>query len=69
MEVKPLTTDAVAARLGVSVSTVKAWCKRGLFPRAWKPSPRSSWLIPESDLDGFTPPIPGRPRRSKEQGQ
>lgn len=60
---RPLTTATVAERLGVSVKTVSQWCREGRFPNAWKPSRRSSWLIPASDLDTFTPPPMGRPRK------
>ena len=60
---KPLTTAAVSEQLGVSVKTVSQWCREGRFPNAWKPSRRSSWLIPESDLATFSTPPMGRPKK------
>lgn len=62
-----LTSSQAAERLGVAHSTVRAWCNKGLFPRAtYHETPAGSyWLIPESDLKGFTPPKTGRPPKPK----
>jgi predicted site-specific integrase-resolvase len=59
-----LTTEQVAERYGVEVQTVSRWCQRGLFPNLER-GPRTGrgaiYLIPESDLENFTPPRMGRP--------
>ncbi len=61
---KRLTTSEVAKRLGVGKSTVNLWCNQGKFPSAEsvEESRGPVWLIPESDLDGFVKPTPGRPK-------
>ena len=60
-----LTTATVALRLGVEPMTVRRWCQRGLLPGAEKSGvePRTTWLIPESALEGFTPPKRGPRKR------
>jgi excisionase family DNA binding protein len=62
-----LTTSQAAARLGVGKSTVNLWCRQGRFPNARsEETPRGPvWVIPESDLAGFTPPAMGRPPKPK----
>jgi hypothetical protein len=62
-----LTTKQAAALLAergqpVPERTIRNWCKLGVFPHAARiGSPqRGSWIIPESDLDGFTAPKRGR---------
>jgi hypothetical protein len=68
MNGQELTTAQVAERLGVSVVTVRLWCRRGLFPNAYEQqTPRGAvWMIPESDLKGFEPPKKtGRPPKAK----
>ena len=66
MNAEHLTTSEVAERLNAADRTVRLWCKRGLFPNAFEQqSPRGSyWLIPASDLSGFTPPPMGRPKKA-----
>ena len=61
---KRLTTSEVAKRLGVGKSTVNLWCNQGKFPHAesLEESRGPVWLIPESDLNGFVKPTPGRPK-------
>jgi excisionase family DNA binding protein len=58
-----LTTSQAAERLGVGKSTVNLWCRQGRFPNARsEDTPRGPvWLIPESDLENFSPPKMGRP--------
>lgn len=58
-----LTTAEVAERLKVSVITVRQWCRRGLFPKAYEhDTPRGAvWMIPARDLLNFNAPKPGRP--------
>ena len=53
----------VAGRLGVASITVRKWCARGLFPRAYMyETPLGAlWMIPEVDLKNFQPPRMGRP--------
>ena len=64
-----LTTAEAAALLSergapAKPDTVKHWCQQGRFPNAKPPaSQRGVWLIPAADLDGFTPPTMGRPKR------
>jgi predicted site-specific integrase-resolvase len=61
-----LKTTAAAQRLGAAPVTVRLWCRIGLLPGAIKvgESPRETWLIPESALEGFQRPKRG-PRKSK----
>jgi hypothetical protein len=61
---KFLTTADIAERYGVESETVSRWCQRGLFPNKItgpKTGTGAIYLIPESDLEGFTPPRRGRP--------
>ncbi len=57
-----LTTKQVAEKLSVKQVTVRAWCDKGFFANARKESsPRGDyWVIPETDLKNFKPPIRGR---------
>jgi hypothetical protein len=68
MSERSLSTAQVAERIGVSERTVRLWCKQGKFPNAHtKETPFGDyWIIPESDLNGFERPQPGRP--SKQAG-
>lgn len=68
--IKMLTTTEAAALLterGITVKadTIKHWCQQGKFPNARRIGGprRGSWLIPQSDLDAFTPPTMGRPKK------
>ncbi len=57
----PLTPHTVAARCGVSVSTVQRWLRDGTL-RGVKLGPRM-WTVPEAALAEFTPPARGpKPR-------
>jgi DNA-binding GntR family transcriptional regulator len=62
-----LKTSEVAERYGVSSTTVRKWCELGLLAGAEKVGipPRVTWVIPESALEGFEPPRPGRPRKQR----
>jgi len=64
---RKLTTSEVASRLGIGKSTVNLWCNQGKFPHAESVEELRGpvWLIPESDLDGFVKPTPGRPPKVK----
>jgi excisionase family DNA binding protein len=62
MSAKLLSTADVAARLDADDSTVRLWCRQGKFKSAQQVG--RDWVIPESDLDGFTPPPMGRPRKA-----
>ena len=69
---RELTTADVAERLGVSAITARWWCRRGMFPNAREQqTPRGPvWVIPESDLEGFTPPKrTGRPSKPKDESE
>jgi predicted site-specific integrase-resolvase len=59
---KLLSTIKVADRLGVDDSTVRLWCRQGLFPTAQQVG--GSWIIPADALVKFTPPKMGRPAKS-----
>ena len=60
-----LATTDVAQRYGVTVTAVARWCRDGRFPNAWRLG--RAWVIPAADLDGFEPPVSGRPPREEEQ--
>jgi hypothetical protein len=65
-----LTTADIAARYGRDYRTATRWCQRGLFPnliKGRKTSTGPNYLIPESDLEHFTPPRRGRPAAPKRQ--
>lgn len=47
-----LTVDQVAKELIRGDSTVRGWCKAGLFPNAYRLRDRE-WRIPEADLLAF----------------
>lgn len=61
---KELSTAEVAEIFGVVQRSVRDWCARGLFPNAYEQQTRRGpiWMIPQKDLEGFTPPKMGRPR-------
>lgn len=52
---KVLTVTQVADRLGVSRQSIHDWIQEGLFPNAYRKSPRpqSTFLIPEEDVIAF----------------
>lgn len=61
----------LSSQRGIKVKrdTLQKWCQRGLFPNATHDTDatgRTYWVIPESDLDVFVPPVNGRPPRKKE---
>jgi hypothetical protein len=62
-----LTSTQVAERLDVSPATVRLWCSQGRFKAArLVDHPRGGyWVIPESELETFTPPKAGRPPKPK----
>jgi hypothetical protein len=63
-----LTTADIAARYGKNYRTATRWCQCGLFPHLIKGRRTASgaiYLIPESDLESFTPPRRGRPAAAK----
>jgi hypothetical protein len=62
-----LKVSQIAGRYNVSRSAVKIWLKKGYFPNARfeENIVGSIWLIPKSDLENFTPPTQGRPRKDK----
>jgi hypothetical protein len=61
-----LTTKLAAERLGIGESTARLWCKQGRFPGAYEEKTLRGpvWQIPESALEGFTPPKRGRRPKS-----
>lgn len=63
-----LTTKQAGERLGVTRHTVGIWCRRGLLIGAYELDAGRGkvWMVPESALEGFTPPKPtGRPPKPK----
>jgi hypothetical protein len=63
-----LTTADIAARYGRDYRTATRWCQRGLFPHLINGRRTASgaiYLVPESDLECFTPPRRGRPAAAK----
>lgn len=62
---KNLTTSEVAEKCGVENQVVRRWCREGRFPNAHQLPVKTGngkvWLIPESDLKNFEPPLQGRP--------
>lgn len=30
--------------------TIQGWCRMGIFPHAIRPSKKTGWIIPESDM-------------------
>ena len=62
-----LKTLDVAKQYGVSTTTVRNWCEAGLLLGAEKVGLpyRSTWVIPDSALDGFEPPKLGRPKKAQ----
>jgi hypothetical protein len=68
MSENELSTAQVAARMKVSVHTVRWWCRNGLLPNAYEAqeSRGAVWKIPEGALTDFQPPKKtGRPRTAK----
>jgi predicted site-specific integrase-resolvase len=57
MEDGDLKVKEVAERLGLDIFTVSRYCRRGLFPGAYKKNPfslrRSEWFIPEEAVIAF----------------
>jgi excisionase family DNA binding protein len=54
-----LTTEQIAKRFGASQKTVQRWVSENRFPNAIQRG--GTWLIPTSDVLGFTPPEAGPP--------
>jgi hypothetical protein len=60
---RDLTAREIAEKYNVDEQVARRWCRTGLFPNAY-PSPIKTgkgnvWLVPESDLENFTPPRRG----------
>jgi excisionase family DNA binding protein len=62
MSLKLLSTGDVAERLKADESTVRLWCRQGKFPNAQQVG--RDWVIPVADVDNFTPPPMGRPKKA-----
>ena len=67
MNEKELKASEVAKKFDVSPYTVKKWAREGLLPNARleETVAGSVWLFPESDLENFTKPEMGRPKKRK----
>jgi hypothetical protein len=59
-----LTVKEVAERVDASDRAVRLWAKAGRFPgaRLITDSIVPYWLIPDTALEGFVNPGPGRPK-------
>lgn len=64
-----VSTTEIANKLKVTRAAVTQWCRQGLFAGAFVEDTARGpvWHIPQSDLDAFTPPKPGRPLSAKGQ--
>lgn len=62
-----LTAKQAAERIGAGESSVRLWASQGKFPGArQEETPFGKyWLIPASDLEGFTNQGRGRPAKPK----
>lgn len=61
-----LTAKEIAALYRVEKRVAQGWIQRGYFPQAFKEYHEflgSIWKVPETDLNGFEPPKPGRPKK------
>jgi DNA-binding XRE family transcriptional regulator/predicted DNA-binding transcriptional regulator AlpA len=73
---KLLTSSEAAQRLGITVKTVWAYCKRGAFRNAKQVGALRQWAIPESEVDRLAAGIPPdqlarryRPRKRLQPGE
>jgi len=61
-----LTTRDIASRFGVSIKTVAAWCRAGLFIGAFQVNLATgkgkAWLVPTASINAFERPKMGRPK-------
>ena len=48
------TTGQAAPILGVTPSTIAAWCDKGLIPGAWRDEVHKWWHIPEDAFEKIT---------------
>lgn len=63
-----LTAFQISRCFNVKPLTARLWCKKGLFPNAKCETVIYgvvAWLVPESDLQNFTPPKMDRPPKPK----
>lgn len=50
----------------VARRTVASWVEQGLFTKRRVETPAGNyWVIPEREVEAFTPPKPGRPPKPK----
>jgi predicted site-specific integrase-resolvase len=69
-EMKLYSAQEAATRLGVNVRTIQGWCKKDLFPNAYKLNPTgltSHWRIPEEDIAAFEEKRQQRPSATTEK--
>lgn len=70
MDNKFVTSSEIASKFGVNDSTVRRWCRRGLFRGAdlkFVPPFGSVWVVPTANLQYFKPPKNGRPKMTAAQ--
>ncbi len=67
MSEKYMKASEIAKKYEVTSYAVKNWIKTGLLPNAKleESIAGSVWLIPESDLENFTKPEMGRPKKMR----
>jgi hypothetical protein len=67
-----MTVEDAAAYIGRSVRGVQKFIAGGLLPAvvagAGKSGHRKVYLLRKVDLDGFTPPLMGRPPKKRKKG-
>jgi hypothetical protein len=65
-----ITSKEFALRLGRNYHAVAKWLKAGKVPGAeMVDTPRGAvWMIPETAVKTFTPPVMGRPKTSNGAG-
>lgn len=55
-----LTAEEIAGIFGRRPFTVRRWCRKGILPARRLPH---DWVVTASALEGFSPPVMGRPKR------
>lgn len=66
-----LTVREAAERIGAAESSVRLWVRSGRFPGAkLEETPVGSyWMIPDTDLEGFSMGKAGRPPKPKAESK
>jgi uncharacterized protein YjcR len=64
-----MTLRQVAEKFGVAPVTARQWRERGHFPNAKLEETVIGpvWIVPVSDVEAFTPPAMGRPKKANKE--